>query len=455
MAICGTCGQAAPKLARFCTSCGTTLDGHKATDVDWLMPMIAELIEPIELARAAIRSTGSPASLDAMSLLNIDLTRVALQISGSDGSISSDEGAVYGEIARLLNPTVATYDAEDFVSLLEELAPQFTPLSEDDPLITLAYLEFFDRARGTDHTEKARAMLFRFANCIAKADGTISPPEEKVLANVKRILFQKPNTDSNEIRKESEATVIAETAPPLDVLLSQLNSLVGLEGMKRDVAQLVNFLKVQQLRQAQGMSVPPVSRHLVFYGNPGTGKTTIARLLAQIYKALGVLSKGHLVETDRAGLVAGYVGQTALKTREVVESATGGVLFIDEAYALAGSGGQDFGQEAIETLLKLMEDKRGDLIVVVAGYTGRMKDFIGANPGLRSRFNRFLSFEDYSPSQLIEIFGLFCRQASFTVPELSEQELRSGVLVRGYTLPWAKPSAAGWRLWYFDGCPRV
>jgi len=387
--------------------------------------MIADLIEPIDLVKSSIEEPDDE-SPDGVTDIRLDLTRVAIQIANSDGFISSDEAAVFGEIARLLNPTMATFDAEAFAYFLRDLAPQLNPLSETYPSFIMTYLEAFDRGHGTNYTEKARAMLFRFANCIAKADGTISPPEQKALAELKRVLFQSSNSDSAEIRNNPEGTLVAEAATPLDVLLSQLNSLVGLESVKRDVTQLVNFLKVQQLRQAQGMSAPPVSRHLVFYGNPGTGKTTIARLLAQIYRALGVLSKGHLVETDRAGLVAGYVGQTALKTKEVVKSATGGVLFIDEAYALAASGGgQDFGQEAIETLLKLMEDNRGDLIVVVAGYTGRMKDFIGANPGLKSRFNRFLSFADYSPSQLVEIFRLFCKQASFTLTELSEQELHS------------------------------
>ncbi len=188
-----------------------------------------------------------------------------------------------------------------------------------------------------------------------------------------------------------------------------MNSLVGLDRVKNDVAQLVNFLKVQKMREEKGMPVQPLSRHLVFYGNPGTGKTTVARLLSQIYKSLGILSGGHLVETDRAGLVAGYVGQTALKVREVVSEAIGGVLFIDEAYALSTGGDNDFGREAIDTLLKMMEDNRDDLIVVVAGYTDKMSAFLQTNPGLRSRFNKYLEFEDYTPEQLVEIFELFCK----------------------------------------------
>jgi SpoVK/Ycf46/Vps4 family AAA+-type ATPase len=167
----------------------------------------------------------------------------------------------------------------------------------------------------------------------------------------------------------------------------------------------------------------PASRHLVFSGNPGTGKTTIARLVAQIYRSLGILRKGHLIETDRAGLVAGYVGQTAIKVKEVVESALGGVLFIDEAYSLASGGSNDFGQEAIETLLKMMEDHRDDLVLVVAGYTEKMQEFLDSNPGLRSRFNKHIHFDDYGKDQLVQIFKSFCQKADFKTSVGAEDEL--------------------------------
>jgi stage V sporulation protein K len=201
----------------------------------------------------------------------------------------------------------------------------------------------------------------------------------------------------------------------LDDLTSELNSLVGLDRVKKDVVQLVNFLKVQQMREANGLGVQPLSRHLVFYGNPGTGKTTVARRLSQIYKSLGILSKGHLIETDRTGLVAGYMGQTALKVSEVVSKAIGGVLFIDEAYTLSTGGDNDFGREAIDTLIKMMEDNRDDLIVVVAGYTNKMSSFLQTNPGLRSRFNKYLEFDDYTPEQLVQIFKLFCAKGGYNL----------------------------------------
>jgi stage V sporulation protein K len=193
--------------------------------------------------------------------------------------------------------------------------------------------------------------------------------------------------------------------PNLDDLLGQLDALVGLDAVKADVRTVINFITVRRLREARGLHTPASSLHMVFQGNPGTGKTTVARLLAAIYKALGVLPCGQLVETDRSGMVASYVGQTAPKVHEIVTKALGGVLFIDEAYALTASRGEtDYGHEAVDTLLKLMEDHREELIVIVAGYEGKMAEFLDSNPGLRSRFNKFLTFADYSVEQLQEIF---------------------------------------------------
>ena len=190
---------------------------------------------------------------------------------------------------------------------------------------------------------------------------------------------------------------------------NQLEQLIGLASIKKDVSNLIDFVKIQQMRKERGLKPIPVSLHMVFSGNPGTGKTTVARLLAAIYKDIGVLSKGHLVEVDRAGLVAGYVGQTAIKTQKVIDEATGGVLFIDEAYTLA-KGGNDFGQEAIDTILKAMEDNREDFIVIVAGYSSLMDSFINSNPGLRSRFNKYMFFPDYTVDEMTRIFSYMCKE---------------------------------------------
>ncbi len=216
-----------------------------------------------------------------------------------------------------------------------------------------------------------------------------------------------------------------EKEPPektVEEYLAELNALTGLYAVKQEVNTLVNLIKVRKMREEMALKPPSVSLHLVFSGNPGTGKTTVARLLSGIYKSLGLLSRGHLVEVDRSGLVSGYIGQTAARVQEVVNQSLGGVLFIDEAYALtAGKGEGDFGQEAVDTLLKAMEDHRDQLVVIVAGYPDLMNDFLNSNPGLRSRFNKFLYFEDYKAEELTEILENMCAKADYRLtPEAKE-----------------------------------
>ena len=235
---------------------------------------------------------------------------------------------------------------------------------------------------------------------------------------ITKILSDFPfNENQNEETQYAEENTVSTAVPVVenrlleDDLFSELENLTGLQEVKKEVSSIINLLKLQKIRKEKGLPELPISRHLVFSGNPGTGKT-VARLLAQIYHELGVLSKGQLIEVDRSGLVGGYVGQTAIKTQGVIQQALGGVLFIDEAYTLArGNDSNDYGQEAIDTILKAMEDHRDDLVVIVAGYPDLMERFVNSNPGLKSRFNKYIYFEDYTPEELLEIFDSMCKKS--------------------------------------------
>ena len=224
-------------------------------------------------------------------------------------------------------------------------------------------------------------------------------------------------SDGNDTKEDiTQAKADEEPVVPLEELLEQLDSLIGLDEVKKEVREIINLIKVRKKGEEFDANLPPLSLHLVFYGNPGTGKTTVARLLAKIYRSLGVLSSGQLIEVDRGGLVAGYIGQTATKTQEKIDEAMGGILFIDEAYTLThGKGDSDFGQEAVDTILKAMEDHRADFIVIVAGYPDLMNEFIASNPGLKSRFNQFINFEDYTPEELNAIFSGLCDDQGYSL----------------------------------------
>jgi SpoVK/Ycf46/Vps4 family AAA+-type ATPase len=199
----------------------------------------------------------------------------------------------------------------------------------------------------------------------------------------------------------------------LDEVLTELRGLIALDSVKEEIETLVNFVRIQLEREKQGLKTTPISYHMVFTGNPGTGKTTVARMVAKIYKHLGVLQRGHLVETDRSGLIAEYAGQTAIKTNKSIDEALDGILFIDEAYALVGEGQDSYGNEAVATLIKRMEDDRGRLVVILAGYSQDMQDFLETNPGFKSRINRYIDFADYESKSMLEIFESLCKKSQY------------------------------------------
>ena len=244
-----------------------------------------------------------------------------------------------------------------------------------------------------------------------------APQPNQPQGNVKNPFQQnQPNQQNQQEQKAPEKELT------LEEQLQKLEDLTGLQAVKQDLNSLINLIRVRKMREDRGMPQSAMSLHMAFLGNPGTGKTTVARILAGIYKSLGVLSKGQLVECDRSGLVSGYVGQTAIKTKELIDSAMGGVLFIDEAYALTSNTGKgDFGQEAVNTLLKAMEDNRDDFIVIVAGYSDLMEEFLDSNPGLRSRFNKIITFEDYMPDELLDIFKSICTKSGMVITEEAEK----------------------------------
>ncbi|WDV05134.1 MULTISPECIES: AAA family ATPase [Lysinibacillus] len=230
---------------------------------------------------------------------------------------------------------------------------------------------------------------------------------------------------SGEFINDERLRITPEIEQEINKLQKQLDGLVGLPNAKKELHNLINFIKIQSLRVDHGLTSFPITYHLVFTGNPGTGKTTVARIIGQIYKHLGVLSSGHFVETDRAGLVAGYVGQTALKVQEVVNKAKGGVLFIDEAYSLINDKQDAFGKEAIDSLLKAMEDLRDDLVIIVAGYTALMEEFLQSNPGFKSRFNHFVQFDNFSTDELYDIFAMLCQTNDYQFGAAFAQRMKA------------------------------
>jgi len=380
--------------------------------------------------------------------ITLDAFDFAVYVCNADGSISEDEIVLARGIFSSLYRTQK--DISGLSANMRDKYPKCKLAFEKQPSGSVwNCLEENDRLYGTRYSIRYRELLLRMSNMFAYAEGERNDEKLACVAQIERALSRpqmapsagtistqpqgrgKPGAPASGLTAKATmaepATIAPQRSRGLEDVLQELDGLIGLNTVKQDVRQLVNYVKVLQIRQARGLKVSDMSFHMVFYGKPGTGKTTVARLIGEIYKALGVISKGHLVEADRAKLVAAYVGQTAIKTTEVVNNALGGVLFIDEAYTLAPADarGNDFGQEAIDTLLKLMEDHRNELVVIVAGYPDEMGRFVDSNPGLQSRFNKYLSFDDYTPAELVEIFSHFCKQNDYRLTESATEEIRT------------------------------
>lgn len=350
----------------------------------------------------------------------VEAEQIVSAILAADGRHTNTELSVWlGDVGPRLEPPVLITTRQLRDSDL--LADKQHWLDQPSTLFDLLVRADGRDDEGRSHIYYERAL--KLAHATAALDLVPSPDEIAAIDKFRDILLRamddagvaRPGQPAATARAGSDADETAATPtepadlPPVrdvDDLLAELDALVGLTEVKSEVRKLTSLLRVQRLRADAGLAVIETSRHLVFSGNPGTGKTTVARLLSQIYRALGIVEKGHLIETDRADLVAGYVGQTAGKTRKVLQSALGGTLLIDEAYALARGGESDFGLEAIDTLVKYMEDHRDDLAIVACGYPVEMAALIDANPGLQSRFTKTIEFPDYTTDELIAIFEL-------------------------------------------------
>lgn len=285
-----------------------------------------------------------------------------------------------------------------------------------------------------DLRNKYITLLYRFSSVIAKADGKVSEEEIAYLSLMSDLSIANncPTnpTFANQVESTNIINIVGNTNIPVTEqpdYFKKLDALIGLYNVKREITDLSNLLKIQSIKKSRGIKTSDISYHCVFTGNPGTGKTTVARIVAGIYKQLGILKKGHLVETDRSGLVGEYVGQTAPKTNAIIDSALDGVLFIDEAYSLIQGGANDYGKEAIATLLKRMEDDRTRLVVIIAGYTKEMQEFINSNSGLQSRFNRYINFPDYDKDELLQIFQYNLNNNDCTINESALQQVEKYV----------------------------
>jgi Cdc6-like AAA superfamily ATPase len=364
-------------------------------------------IEAYNLTCAFIDADGLHTDDELWALISTFAKRMDNDLASTSPEMMRKSGLLAGKVRWLDKPSVlldmvSKADARDGTHLASAYSERATKIGH-----VVASLDLHPSETELAAIEKFRGLTLRLA------DGARSAARSAPT----------PSTAGPEVPPPSADP----PARPLPDLLAELDALVGLAGVKEEVKLVANLLQVQAMRKERGLPVLEQSRHLVFTGNPGTGKTTVARLLAQIYRTLGVVERGHLVETDRSQLVAGFVGQTAIQVREVFDKADQGVLLIDEAYALVRGGERDFGREAIDTIVKLVEDRRGSVVVIVAGYPDEMNEFVDANPGLKSRFPKTIFFPDYTTDELLAIFDSLGSKGRYSLDDGARTKLRASL----------------------------
>ena len=428
--ICKNCKSVVENTADICPLCGGEVEKYQ---IDYIKNYFNSLLFVTRTIGALKDFSPSLKDINIDGIIFDDLFKWFSYLGLGDDKITDNELEF---INSLLDTTYCEEDILNLsdVELGDELLPSFEYACEIDGFagefgiyesLRDNLFECFRICGGlfvfVDGTDIDDDVLDRYNRFISNLKNrlNIDSPADLMNETTNRFLNGVKSID-----EETDIETSNEDVKKLDDYMDELNKLVGLEKVKKDVNSLINLVQIRKLRQDRGIKQPPMSLHLVFSGNPGTGKTTVARLLSEIYHEIGLLSKGHLVETDRSGLVGGYVGQTALKTREVIQSAMGGILFIDEAYSLAQASENDYGKEAIDTILKAMEDNRDDFIVIVAGYPELMDRFLHSNPGLESRFNKFIYFDDYNAWELYEIFWLMCDEANLTMDKAGDEYIK-------------------------------
>lgn len=420
--ICTNCGKVLDNSKTVCPSCGAKTDKIGMDYLRNILSNVTFLVRTldIDIVKAHCpKITSQDASLEI--IVMDDLFKYLSFLGWGDDMITDNE-------LEFINGLLDSAYSKDDIQKLKDVGLENVPLSFEclHELDTFAGEYDMFGVRTCNELFAAYRFLGKF---FITVDGELNEDVFEKYSNYINGLEEKISDYLVEddgiglvIPKQIRQT--EEERHSLDEYLEELNKLIGLEKVKKDVNSLINLVQIRKLRQERGIKQPAMSLHLVFSGNPGTGKTTVARLLSKIYHEIGLLSKGHLIETDRSGLVGGYVGQTAIKTQDVISQAMGGILFIDEAYSLASESENDYGREAIDTILKAMEDNRDDLIVIVAGYPELMDRFLHSNPGLESRFNKFIYFEDYDAGELYDIFMLMCSDANLKLDSAADEYAR-------------------------------